>query len=409
MFAPNACLDSIAFSLIRMRVSSLAVALIVAAGLVSADSAIAQATADRSPRLIRVGPAHEVKTIAEAARLARDGDTVEIEGGDYRADVAVWTQRRLNIRGVNGRPRLIADGASAEGKAIWVLRGGDITITNIAFTGARVADRNGAGIRFESGRLAVRHCLFADNENSILGANDPEAVVEIEATEFARNGAGDGQSHNLYIGAIRRLVVTASYSHDGRVGHLLKSRARENLILYNRLTDEHGGRASYELEFPAGGLAIVLGNVIEQSAITENGTIISFGAEGYKWSRNELYLSHNTIVNDRLQGGAFVSARPGTAYVLARNNVLVGRGDMSVPVSSEIRDNPVLRPSEFADIASLDYRLKRRSKTVGTAVEPGAVGEISLRPTREYVHPLRTAPISGLLGLSPGALQTLAP
>ncbi len=53
---------------------------------------------------------------------------------------------------------LIADGKSAEGKAIWVIRNGDFHIENIEFRGARASDRNGAGIRFERGKLCLRNC-----------------------------------------------------------------------------------------------------------------------------------------------------------------------------------------------------------------------------------------------------------
>jgi len=104
---------------------------------------------------LSVGAGQPIGTIADAARVARDGDVVEITAGDYRGDVAVWRQRRLTIRGVGGTPVLRADGRIAEGKAIWVIRNGDFTIENVAFEGARARDRNGAGIRFESGKLIV--------------------------------------------------------------------------------------------------------------------------------------------------------------------------------------------------------------------------------------------------------------
>jgi hypothetical protein len=55
------------------------------------------------------------------------------------------------IRGVGQRPVMLADGKSAEGKAIWVVRGGKIRIENIEFRGARVDSLNGAAIRFEKG------------------------------------------------------------------------------------------------------------------------------------------------------------------------------------------------------------------------------------------------------------------
>ena len=360
----------------------------------------------RTSRTIRVGQDYPVKTIAAAARLAQDGDIIEITAGDYVGDTAVWTQTDLKIRGINGRPRLIAEGKAAEEKGIWVIRGGDILVENIEFTGARVANRNGAGIRFERGKLKVRKCVFKDNENGMLVGNDPSMILEIEDSEFGDNGAGDGQSHNLYVGTIERFVVQGSYFHHARVGHLLKTRARENFIYYNRLTDEPGGRASYELEFPAGGLAFVVGNLIEQGEKTENPTIISFGAEGYKWSRNDLYLSHNTIVNDRLEGGVFILARPGSAYVKALNNVLVGKGDLDLKTRADIDQNWRLDRSEFVLPEGFDFRLKPDSQAAGAADDPGEAMGASLRPTREYSYRVGTELLPLTSSFNPGAFQT---
>ena len=95
-----------------------------------------------------VGPGESIRTVAEASRTARDGDTIAIGPGTYTRDVAVWTQKRLTIRGVGAAPVMAAEGAVAEGKAIWVIRDGDYTVENITFTGVRAADLNGAGIRF---------------------------------------------------------------------------------------------------------------------------------------------------------------------------------------------------------------------------------------------------------------------
>ena len=365
----------------------------------------ATASEQRTSRTIRVGKDYPVNTIAAAARLARDGDTIEIAAGDYVGDTAVWTQTDLKIRGINGRPRLIAGGKVAEKKAIWVIRGGDIIVENIEFTGARGPNRNGAGIRFERGKLKVRKCVFMDNENGMLVGNDPSTVLEIEDSEFGNNGAGNGQSHNLYVGTIARFVVQGSYFHHARVGHLLKTRARENFIYYNRLTDEPGGRASYELEFPVGGLAFVVGNLIEQGEETENPTIISFGAEGYKWSRNQLYLSHNTIVNDKLEGGVFILARPGSAYVKALNNILVGKGDLDLKTRADIGQNWRLDRSEFVLPEGFDFRLKPNSQAAGAADEPGEARGVSLRPTQEYSYRVGTELLLPASSFSPGAFQ----
>lgn len=358
-------------------------------------------------RVIRVGRTGDVRSVGEASRIARSGDVIEIEAGDYTGDVAVWAQKELTIRGVNGRPRLVAAGASVEGKGIWVVRGDRLTVQNVAFVGARVRDRNGAGIRLERGALTVRNCVFEDNENGILTGNQTSIELVIENSEFVRNGAGDGRSHNLYVGSNAKLVVIGSYFHEARVGHLLKSRARESLILYNRLTDE-GGRASYELEFPVGGLAVVLGNLIEQGPRTENSAIVSFGAEGYNWPRNELHLGHNTIVNDRPQGGVYISAKPGNARVRAVNNLFVGKGSLDLKAAHELAGNETAEWSEFALPQRLDFRLKAQSRLVGRSRSAGTVDGVELRPLREYVYPVATTPVPPGMPLSPGAFQSLA-
>ncbi|MDP2811890.1 MAG: right-handed parallel beta-helix repeat-containing protein [Rhodocyclaceae bacterium] len=365
------------------------------------------ANAGEDARVIRVGPSQTVRSIATAAKLAKDGDTIEIEAGDYLGDVAIWNQNNLVIRGVGGHARLIAAGASAEKKAIWVVRGGSITVENIEFTGARVPDKNGAGIRFEKGRLVIRNCRFIDNENGILtGGGDAE--LDIENSEFGHNGAGDGYSHNLYVGALRRLRVTGSHFHHARVGHLLKSRAAENHILYNRLTDETGGRASYELEFPNGGITYVIGNIVEQSATTENGNIVSFGAEGYKHPANELYLINNTLDNNRPQGGGFLDVKPGAQVVKAYNNLLIGKGPLNTGIDGEFINNPNVGWEPFVLPQRHDYRIKRGSPLHRTYVPPGSANNVTLAPDREYLHPAATRPLATTPTL-PGARQTLQP
>ena len=77
---------------------------------------------------MRVGPDHLYQTPSQAAKVAGDGDVIEIEAGVYTGDVAVWVQDNLILRGVGGRPHLKAFGNAAEGKAIWVIKGNDTTI-----------------------------------------------------------------------------------------------------------------------------------------------------------------------------------------------------------------------------------------------------------------------------------------
>ena len=283
-----------------------------------------------------------------------------------------------------------------------------MTVEGFDFEGARVPGRNGAGIRFESGWLRLRDCAFTGNEMGLLTSNDPHAVLEVEGCEFAYNQRPDGHNHNLYAGAIARLSVTASYLHHARSGHLLKSRAAFNHIVCNRLTDESGGSASYELEFANGGVAVVVGNIIEQSPTTENPHLISFGAEGYPWPENALYLVHNTLIDRRAEGGIFLRVSPGATLVRALNNVLAGGNRLDDAGPGEYRNNVHVALSEFADAGRGDYRLTPRSNAIGKAVDPGSAGNGQpLAPTAEYVHPRSTRALA-TKAVHPGALQTAA-
>ena len=356
------------------------------------------------PTVLRIGPTRELKRPSAAAQIARDGDVIEIDAGIYVGDAGVWRQHRLTIRGGGGRAHLLANGAQAEGKAIWVLKGNDTTVEGVEFSGAKVPDHNGAGIRLEGAGLTVRDCYFHDNENSILTGANPASDIVVEHSEFAHNGFGDGYTHNIYIGHVRSFTLRFSYVHHALVGHNVKSRAFRNHISYNRIMDENDGRSSYAVEFPNGGLALVIGNVIQQGPATENPTIVSYGAEGLKYPLNELYFVNNTVVNDRSSGGRFLVVKVGAGAARIVNNLFSGRGDvLSGP--GELRNNMVAAKTDFVDPAGFDYRLKAGVLAIGRGVDPGSAHGFGLRPTAEYAHKaaMKTRSSSGKLDV--GALE----
>lgn len=355
--------------------------------------------------VLQVGPEREIRSLAEASRLARDGATIEVDAGEYLGDVAVWTQNNLTLRAVGGRVVLKAQRQAAEAKAIWVLRGGTIDVEGFDFREAQVPDHNGAGIRLETGRLRVRDCRFIDNENGILTSNRADVELDIVDSEFGHNGYGDGQSHDLYVGAIARLSVTGSYFHHAIVGHLLKSRAARNDIRYNRLADEPGGRASYELEFPNGGVAIVVGNVIAQEATTENPNMVSYGAEGYRWPANALLLVHNTLVDRRAQGGVFLKVRPGDARITAVDNLLVGSSTLQAAGPGEYRGNAATKDLDVFEPGTPDsYRVRRGVRTNTPLADPGEYEGVSLVPRSQFRFPRGTEPLRSKAS-RPGAVQ----
>lgn len=361
------------------------------------------------PATMFVGSQEKITTITEAAKRARDGEVIEIRPGDYRGQPAVWTQRDLLIRGAGARPVMIADGKNAEGKAIWVVRGGNVQIENIEFRGARVPAGNGAGIRFEAGHLVVRRCAFYDNEMGLLTANAVEMTLEVSDSVFASAPQHAGQLHHLlYVGAIGRFKLSGSRFEQGHLGHLVKSRARENDVRYNMLVDGAEGHASYELEFPNGGIAHVIGNIVGQSAGTDNPDVISYGAEGPRWPDNALFLAHNTLLND-YHAGTFLKVWtekfPGDIETWVINNLTVGYGDLFRPAQGRFEGNQAAQTRDLGAYGGVALRLNSSSPLRGSVRIPGQARGLDLLPTAEFTFPAGTRSIHPGSALAPGALQ----
>ncbi|HET9446623.1 MAG TPA: tetratricopeptide repeat protein, partial [Steroidobacteraceae bacterium] len=149
-------------------------------------SAALIATTDR--RVLKVGPTQSLRKPSDAARVAQDNDIIEIEAGRYVGAVAIWTQNGLLLRGVNGLAHLDSQGRTANEQGIWVIRGNDIVVENIEFSGARSRHRNGSGIRFLGRNLTVRDSTFHHNEDGVLTWTSPDSEILIERSVFAHNG-----------------------------------------------------------------------------------------------------------------------------------------------------------------------------------------------------------------------------
>lgn len=361
---------------------------------------------------LRVGPGETYTTIAAAAAAAVDGDTVEIVAGTYNEEV-VWTQSDLIIRGMGGRPIIDMTGRALMrqgGKGIFIIDGSNVTIESLEIVGASVPDGNGAGIRWQGGgMLTVRDCVFRDNENGILGGNHPDNVALVEGNEFIGNGRGDyGFTHSLYINEIDTLTFRGNWSHalvsgTPDVGHLFKSRAHHNYVLYNRLTAEDS-HSSYELQLPEGGIAYVIGNLIEQGSMGPNRTIISIGGDGMQWPEPHVILVNNTIVNAD-SSGTFINATAPIALDVV-NNLFVGTGTMLTGGTVGRMDgNLMTDASVLVSSATYDYHLVAGSSPIDVGVAPGADGAMSLVAMFEYVHPHALVARSSVGAIDVGAYE----
>lgn len=291
-----------------------------------AGPGLGAACASPAGRVLEVGPGKTYASPAAAAGAARAGDTIRISAGDYRGSAAVaqWTASDLTICGVGGHARLYADGQNARGKGIWVIGGANVTIDGVSFHNATVPDQNGAGIRAEhtSGTLRIVNSGFYDNENGLLSTAG-NGSIDISYSEFAGNGRGDGYTHNLYVGQIDRLVVRASFFRQARIGHNLKSRARESLIENSYFMDGPSGTASYQTDFPNGGQVVLRGNFLQKGPNADNAYLVAYGFEGYSNPARSLHLVHNTLVSTRT-GGGYLYVASGASSVSLTANLFAG-------------------------------------------------------------------------------------
>lgn len=343
---------------------------------------------------LEVGPGKTYAKPSDAIKAAHDGDTIEIDAsGTYDGDTVTWTTDNLTVRGVNGRPKIHTT-APDGGKGIFTILANNATIENIEFSGAASGSSNGAGIRHQGENLTVRGCYFHDNQDGILGSPTSDngvtaasglGTVLVETSEFANNGAGDGKSHNMYLGSYASFTLRASYSHGALQGHLVKSRAYKSFILYNRLTDEIGTQASYEIDLPNGGTSYVIGNLVEQSD-QGNDNVINTGEEGATNPGQAIYVVNNTFVNDH-GAGTFVSVAGATATIV--NNVFAGGGTVTNLGTATLSNNweGAIADAKLANPATYDYHPLLGSPAVDTGKDPGAGPDMSLVPIAEYVHP----------------------
>lgn len=345
--------------------------------------------------VLQVGPGKTYSKPCMAIAAAAAGDVIEVDAaGSYSGDTCAWSTDNLTVRGVNGRAKIDLTGVSpAQKKGIFTIAAPTATVENFELSGAAISaadGNNGAGIRHQGLNLTVRGCFFHDNQNGILGSPSTAMMgqVLIENSEFDRNGAGDGFSHNMYLGNYASFTLRASYTHRAKVGHLIKSRALVSTIVNNRITDESAGSASYEVDLPNGGTGLVIGNVIEQGSGTMNPNMLAFGEEGTSGYDTHLYVINNTFLNNR-GSGTFVNNTTNTPGVLT-NNIFWNGGTVSSQASAVQTSNfvaPTMGDPMFANVAGYDVHLLSGSPCIDKGTAPGSAGTQSLVPTAQYVHP----------------------
>jgi Ca2+-binding RTX toxin-like protein len=273
--------------------------------------------------ILTVGPGRDHATIAAAVAAAQPGDTIGVQAGTYANDF-LSIGKALTLVAEGGMVRLLATVPPPNGKAIMTTFA-DVTVQGFEFSGARVADRNGAGIRYESGALTVLGCRFTNNENGLLAGSSAGGRITIRDSEFDANGAGDGLTHGLYVNRVASLVVEGCLFRDTAVGHHVKSRAESTSIADSRLYDL-ASTASYAIDLPNGGRAVLAGNDIQQGAASQNPAIVHFGGEGAAYDGSSLLMEGNTVANALASGSARLLLNQTSVTASVQDTAVFGLG-----------------------------------------------------------------------------------
>ncbi|WP_052402160.1 carbohydrate-binding domain-containing protein [Muricoccus aerilatus] len=314
---------------------------------------------------LSVGAGQQFSTIASAIAASRDGDVVAVQAGTYTNDFAS-VNTKITIEGVGGLAHLNASGNIPNGKGI-LITNTDVTIKDLAFSGATVADGNGAGIRYQGGNLTIEDSLFENNQNGLLANPVSDGTITIRSSEFNHNGVGDGRTHNLYVGEIAKLTIDNSYFHDAVIGHEIKSRAHETTVTNSRIAEGTDGTGSYSIDVPDGGKVVVANNVIQQGARSDNPGMIHFGGENGPYAGSSISVTDNTVINHFVSPSAslLLNDTGAPAYVSGNsvfglpNQVVSGVGDvlntiklavaplldLSHPYSGQATPAPVATPA----------------------------------------------------------------
>jgi len=272
--------------------------------------------------VLTVGPGMALALPSDAARAAKPGDTIKIMPGTY-SDCARWDTSDLVVEGL-GAGVTITDKV-CDDKGLFITRGRNITIRNITFLAAHASSHNGSGIRAEGAVLTVENSRFIDNEDGILAGDNPLSTIIVRNSLFKGNGNCIAAcAHGIYANHIALLRVENSQFEEQHVGHHIKSRAARTEIIGNSVQDGPNGSASYLVDLPNGGSAVISGNQFEKGPRSENKNVaISIGAEGARAENpaGDITIKDNSFTNDTGVSTAFVKNYTSTPINLEANRL----------------------------------------------------------------------------------------
>ena len=273
--------------------------------------------------VLTVGAGELYATLAAAAAASKNGDIIEIKAGTY-LNQAVNLNTNVTITTLGG-PVIFTGNQNISNHKAYLVVNGNVTVDGITFENATVSSAdggNGAGIRFESGNLVVKNSSFIGNQDGILTTGDANSTLTVDSSNFINDGASSGPSagftHAIYAGTLKSVAVTNSNFEGTNAGHDIKSRAAQSTITGNTFDDN--ATASYSIDLPNGGNAVVENNVFAKAATADNAPAIHYGGEVAN-PVGSLLIQNNLFVNQRANGVVVLNQANGLTVNLVGNTI----------------------------------------------------------------------------------------
>jgi hypothetical protein len=142
----------------------------------------------------------------------------------------------------------------------------------------------------------------------ILTHNKRKSSLLVERSTFQQNGdCTSFCGYGVYAGSISKLRIVGSTFRSHKFGHHIKSRALITEIIGNRILDGSDGTASFAINIPNGGTAVIRNNVLEKGARSNNGmAMISIGEEGVKNPSRGSVIANNMFKSEYRKRTRFV-------------------------------------------------------------------------------------------------------
>ena len=339
-----------------------------------AMASFAQAQALAGEVDIAVGPGGQYQHLADAVAVA-NSDTdpantyvINLAPGVYLNDFPDPISRPMTIQtdpSIAPTGAVLAANVALPNQKGILLTYAPLTVRGIEITGAFIDDSlggNGAAIRDQQGAfdlgiptasLTLDNVLIDNNQAGVLQGDDTAEVITIMNSQFINNGNPDQCcfTHGAYINTAASLTVQGSMFCGQLIGHDIKSRAAQTIILNNQIYSAEGGppncqaaNTSFDIDVPNGGVTMIIGNTIVQGPSAQNNKMVEYGGEGLVYANNSATFATNTFISTAnsiaIEDLSYLYVTPCIPMVVAADNTFTGVSQVVYPPECEASAAP---------------------------------------------------------------------